>query len=113
MCDTNNNHGGKPRGSPDTRTQDDEAFPTLKLEPEKYREHLDGLEITDEQAEELLQILWTIMHTMVDIGMGLDSIQTLFATLAENTGQDSGKDSTIEKKKKSFNETATAPEMKV
>ena len=106
MYEIESNHDEKVRGSPDTQSQDDEAFPTLKLEPEKYKGHLEGLEITDEQVEELLKILWNIMYTMVDIGMGFDSIQTLFAALAENAGQDSGKDSTIEDRKNSFNESA-------
>ena len=110
MCDTDNQHEGAARSSPNT--EDDQAFPTLALDPEKYRHYLNDLEITDEQAAEFLQVLWNIMHSMVDMGMGLDNIQMLLPLDAQNTGQDSGKDSTIEDRKNSFNETATTAKKK-
>ncbi len=107
MYDIDNNNDGAARSSPDTENQDDQAFPTLALDPEKYRHGLGRIEITDEQAEELLQVLWNIMHAMVNMGWGLDTIQMFLPLGAENTGQDSGKDSRLKDSKNDFNETAT------
>ena len=42
---------------------------------EDYREHLEGMEITEEQAAELIHILFDIMRTMIDINFGLNSVQ--------------------------------------
>ncbi|NQZ10814.1 MAG: hypothetical protein HRT35_26985 [Algicola sp.] len=68
---------------PPIKHGDDQAFPTLPLDPDLYRAHLAGLDVTDEQANEFLQTLWTIMHTMVDIGMGLDTVQLFIPPNAE------------------------------
>jgi len=82
-----NNHDGAARSSPNTEDQ-------------------------DEQAAEFLQVLWDIMHSMVDMGMGLDDIQMFLPLGDENTGQDSGKDSTMKDSKNLFNEAATTPQKK-
>lgn len=37
------------------------AYPELTLDTEKYRHYLEEIEVTDEQAEEFLQILWNMM----------------------------------------------------
>ena len=42
---------------------------------EDYHEHLEGMEITEEQAAELIHILFDIMRTMIDINFGLNSVQ--------------------------------------
>lgn len=39
-----------------------------------YREHLNGLDLTEEQAAELLQVLYRIMMHFVDLGFDLDAI---------------------------------------
>ena len=52
----------------------DDADP-LNMDPEEYRDQLKEFELTPEQEVELLQILWNIMATMVDLGWGLDYIQ--------------------------------------
>ncbi|WP_086931895.1 hypothetical protein [Agarilytica rhodophyticola] len=49
-----------------------EGLPRLKLDPDKYRHHLENMDITEEQANELMATLWQIMSTMVDIGWGVD-----------------------------------------
>lgn len=112
MCDTDNNHDGAPRCSPNTEDQDDQAFPTLALDPDKYRQDLNGLEADDEQVAEFLQVLWNIMHSMVDMGMGLDDIQMFLPLGVENTGQDSGKDSTMKDSKNLLNEAVTTSQKK-
>ncbi len=112
MCETDNNHDGAARSSPNTEDQDDQAFPTLALDPDKYRQDLNDSEVTDEQAAEYLQVLWDIMHSMVDMGMGLDDIQMFLPLGVKNTGQDSGKDSTMKDSINLFNEAATTPQKK-
>lgn len=57
---------------------------TLRMVPEEYREHLEDFDLTPEQEVELLQILWNIMATMVDLGWGLDNIQ-ITETLRQST----------------------------
>lgn len=53
---------------------------------EKYREDMDGFDLTEDQATELLQTLWNIMATFVELGFGVDSVQLLLNTaVSENT----------------------------
>ena len=68
--------------------------PPLALDPDEYREHLEDFDLTAEQENELLAVLWNIMRTFVDIGFGLDSVQ-VFSTgkpgeAVEISGPDSG-----------------------
>ncbi|MCR9261218.1 MAG: hypothetical protein NXH95_15960 [Pseudomonadaceae bacterium] len=51
------------------------ASPAPKLEVEDYRDHLVEFEFTAKEERELLETLWGIMQTMVDIGFGLDAVQ--------------------------------------
>lgn len=46
---------------------------------EKYRDDITEFDLTDEQADELLKTLWTIMSAFVDLGFGVDSVQYLLA----------------------------------
>ncbi|MEW7988313.1 MAG: hypothetical protein AB2799_21175 [Candidatus Thiodiazotropha sp.] len=63
----------------------------LKLDPEKYRDYLDEFELSEEQQNELLETLWHIMRTFVEIGWGLDSVQSVFSGIAEKAmHEDSG-----------------------
>ena len=50
---------------------------TLACDPDKYREHLDELELSEQEQDELLKTLWSIMAGFVDMGFGVDSIQFL------------------------------------
>ncbi len=63
--------------------------PKLDFNPDEYLHHLDGVEITDEEAEQLLTALWHIMHTFVDIGWGLDSVQMFLPDIFEKASPDS------------------------
>lgn len=49
----------------------------LKLDPDQYLHHLKGINITEEQANELLETLWQIMQTMVNIGWGVDALNLM------------------------------------
>lgn len=52
---------------------------------DEYREYLDEFELTEEQKLELLQTLWWIMVSFVDIGFGIDSVQRCLPALEEMT----------------------------
>lgn len=67
-----------------------DVAPVLELNPEDYREHLDD-DLSEEQQNELLHILWDIMRTMVDIGWGVDNVQLVLPELFEDVAQDSAK----------------------
>jgi hypothetical protein len=54
------------------------SFITPALDLEAYRPALSELSLTREREDELLQTLWSIMSAFVDLGFGLDSVQTIF-----------------------------------
>ena len=70
--------------------KDQYAHP-LTLDAEAYRDKLATFELTEDQETELLQVLWNIMSTMVDIGWGVDTVQMFLPTIFETSVQDSGK----------------------
>ncbi len=78
-----------------------------QLNPDDYREELAEFDLTEEQENELLQTLWHIMSTFVDIGWGVDTVQMFLPDLFEKAGADSG--NLIDSKNtKSFNQAANA-----
>lgn len=60
-----------------------------KLNPQDYCDDLAELQLTDEQASELLNALWHIMSIFVDIGWGVDTVQIVLPDLFENIARDS------------------------
>ena len=69
---------------------------TSKLaELEKVGAKVLEFDLTEEQKLELLQTLWTIMQTMVDIGFGLDSTQMFLSKLTADFDTDSGNEVNI------------------
>lgn len=44
------------------------------LQVEKYKSHMDGLDMTDAQKEEYLKTLWSIMASFVRLGWGVERI---------------------------------------
>ena len=71
------------------------SVPPLQLDPDDYREDLAEFDLTAQQENELLEVLWNIMASFVAMGYGLDSVQ-LFSTgktddQGDIPGQDSGK----------------------
>lgn len=52
---------------------------------DEYREYLDEYNITEDQKVELLQTLWWIVLSFVDIGFGIDSVQRCLPALEEMT----------------------------
>jgi hypothetical protein len=49
----------------------------LPLDVQKYQSHVQDFDLTEEQKTELLETLWSIMTTFVDLGFGVDSVQYL------------------------------------
>lgn len=61
------NEAGAPVGDP--------SFPGAPLlDLERYRNHLDGLDLSEAQAAELLETLWSILSAFVDQAFGVDSV---------------------------------------
>ena len=92
-------------------TDESLGLPTLDFDYERYRNEMDKYDVSEEQAKEFLSTLFYIIHTIVDIDMGLDITQMLNLDLLENTGQDSGNrlpsiNTLIEQSTLSFNEAA-------
>jgi hypothetical protein len=54
---------------------DASARPVVRVDVEKYQAFLDGADLTDAQKEELLQALWAIMVSFVELGFGVSPMQ--------------------------------------
>ncbi|MCP5244894.1 MAG: hypothetical protein H6937_02540 [Burkholderiales bacterium] len=74
-----------------SKTTTKDTVTPLKLEPDHYRHHLDEFDLTQEQQNKLLESLWTIMSTLVDIGWGVDTVQILLPDLFAEVAPDSEK----------------------
>ena len=79
-----------PNQSGNLSTQEGAAAP-LKLDPDEYREHLEEFDLSREQEDELLEALWNILRTFVDIGFGLDSVQLFVSPEDEKASGIDGK----------------------
>lgn len=67
----------------DSGASDVPLGPSPRLDIEKYREHMDGLDLTEVEQEELLRTLWWIMASFVQLGFGVDSVQSVLPAFAE------------------------------
>ncbi|QBK29800.1 hypothetical protein [Roseitalea porphyridii] len=70
----------------DHKTKEDKAIPdeprlparpTLTLDVALYQEYLDDAELSAEQKQEFIETLWNIIVAFVDLGFGIDSVQTV------------------------------------
>ncbi|MFC5583791.1 hypothetical protein ACFPOD_01605 [Nitratireductor kimnyeongensis] len=61
---------------------DASARPIVTVDVEKYQAYLDDPNLNEEQKEEFLQAIWSIMVAFVDLGFGVHPLQ-------EVCGQDS------------------------
>ncbi|MEW8026305.1 MAG: hypothetical protein AB2806_01000 [Candidatus Thiodiazotropha sp.] len=87
MKDQSPNHNKTNRNPP----AKEGALPPLMLDPEQYREHLEEFGLSREQENELLEALWHILYTFVEIGFGLDSVQLFVSPETEKASRDSTK----------------------
>ena len=51
------------------------AKPTVTVDVEKYQAFLDGADMTEEEKEEFLQALWSIIVSFVELGFGVHPVQ--------------------------------------
>lgn len=75
----------------DSKITKKDTAASLEFEPDNYRHHLDEFDLTQEQQNELLSSLWTIMSTLVDIGWGVDTVQILLPDIFTEVAPDSEK----------------------
>ena len=81
-----------------------EVIPVPTLDCDAYRADLIDFDLTAEQENELLSILWDIMRTMCDLNLDMDAVQMIMPTFlyaALNEEKDES-----EKPTQSFNESA-------
>ncbi len=52
----------------------------LRLDPDKYREYLPETCWSEEVQDEWLNTLWNMMSTFVDLGFGIDPVQSVLKT---------------------------------
>ncbi len=69
---------------------------SVEFKAEDYLQHIEEFDLSEEQQNELLQTLWNIMSTFVDIGWGVDTVQLYLPDLFnepsnEKLAPDSGK----------------------
>ncbi|MBL27118.1 MAG: hypothetical protein CMM50_06150 [Rhodospirillaceae bacterium] len=76
------------------------------FDADEYRPYLAGLDLTDEQANELLATLWDIMKAFVELGFGLDSIHRFLPEL--NAVSEEMGDSEVQSESHSFSQTFEA-----
>lgn len=46
--------------------------PTVQFDPTEYVQYLDGMDVTDAEAREILSVLWDMMVQFVDLGFDVD-----------------------------------------
>lgn len=59
--------------------------PSLALNKEIYRPYLEEQGLTTEQENALLEALWDIMRSFVELGFGVDTIHNIIPALREFT----------------------------
>ena len=48
------------------------TFNTVRFNPEDYMQHLEGMDLTDGEARDVLSALWDIMVQFVDLGFQVE-----------------------------------------
>ena len=61
---------------PDTEYQHTKpTYPTLSIDWDLYEEYLEESDMSDDEKRELIETLWNIVVSFVDLGFGIDSVQ--------------------------------------
>lgn len=61
---------------PDTEYQDAKpTYPTLNIDWDLYGEYLEESDMSDDEKRELIETLWNIVVSFVDLGFGIESVQ--------------------------------------
>ena len=53
--------------------------PALTLNVDDYRQYVEDMGLSEEQEQELLETLWTIIVQFVDLGFGIEPVQQVIA----------------------------------
>jgi len=61
------------------------ARPALKLDVERYEKMLNDCDLTEEQRQEFLETIWTIIVGFVDLGFDIHPVQQV---ISDGCGQD-------------------------
>lgn len=56
---------------------------TLQVDTAKYQEYLDDPDLSNEQKEQIVEALWTIIIAFVDLGYGVSPLQEACGKLSE------------------------------
>ena len=64
-----------------------ETFGTgdVPFDPDRYRSEISDMELSEEQANEFLEILWNMMIQIMDLGFNVDSVQLACGQVAERS----------------------------
>jgi len=54
-----------------------------------YRSYLDGLDLTDEEASELMRVVWSIMRMFVEMDLPVDSCGQIVQGFIEQASRES------------------------
>ena len=82
------------------------ALNPLSFDADKYRSHLAGIDITEEEAAELLRTLWKLMSSFVDLGLDVRSMPKIFPVLAEDPSGKAADTLEVEELARAFNEAS-------
>ena len=64
---------------------DASAKPVVRIDVERYQEYLDGSGMTDDQKQEFLEALWSIIVSFVELGFGVHPVQEVCGKLPANS----------------------------
>ncbi|TBZ72470.1 hypothetical protein [Rhizobium leguminosarum] len=56
------------------------ARPVATVDVERYQFWLDGTELSPSQKEEVMQSLWSIVMTFVELGFGINPVQSVYGS---------------------------------
>ncbi|GJL99997.1 MAG: hypothetical protein DHS20C07_16770 [Methyloligella sp.] len=73
-------------------------WPALQLDVEYYQAFLDDEDITDAQKKELIETIWNIVVTFVDLGFGIEPVQQAIEAGQNHTQDKSPTDSDFVKR---------------
>ncbi len=66
---------------------DASAQPIVTVDVEKYQSFLDESDLTDEQKEEFLNAIWSIVVSFVELGFGVHPLQEVCGQNSEDSSQ--------------------------
>lgn len=74
-------------------TKGTKEWPALQLDVEYYQSFLDDEDITEEQKKELIETIWNIVVSFVDLGFGIEPVQQAIEAGQNHTQDKSQADS--------------------